>query len=162
MKQLLLPVTELTGLFYRGFMTFRPYTKLTAVGVADARSNNTGATINKGQPTRINNSGELDFVNPAIEADAIGTIAVAQEEILDGSSGEVVTDGKIEDIVVSASLGDVVYVSKIGGLTSIQPSIGVGGFVAGDMVIQVGIIAKNEINASLKDLIVNIDTIGQL
>jgi len=143
-------------------MTFRPYTSLTATGVSDIRTNNTGATINKGQPTRINTSGELDFVNPAVEADSIGTIAVAQVSILNGLSGAVVAGGKVEDVTVTASLGDVVYVSKIGGLTNQKPSIGIDGFVSGDIVIQVGVIAKNEASPSLKDLIVNIDIVGQL
>lgn len=143
-------------------MTFRPYNTLTAIGVSDRRTNNTGVTINKAYPTRINSSGELDFVNPAIELNSISAIAVAKENIADGAVGEVVTGGKIADITTSANLGDVVYVSKTGSLTNQKPSIGVDSFVAGDMVIQVGVIAKNEDNAALKDLIVNIDIVGQL
>ena len=143
-------------------MTFRPYNLLSASSVSDARTNNTGIAFTKGSPVRINASGTLDFVDVSIEGEVINVAGVAREVIPDGTSGQIVTSGKIADISTAASLGDLMYISKTGLLTNIQPSIGVGGFVAGDFVVQVGVVSKNEDNGSLKDLIVSLDIVGQL
>lgn len=143
-------------------MTFRPYTQIGASAVTDERSNNTGITINKALPLRLNASGELDFVNVAVEAEVAGVAGCAENAIPNGSKGIMVNSGKIEDISTTAAFGDPVYINKAGGLTNIQPSEGVNGFVAGDFVVSMGVIAKNELNPSLKDLIVIVDIVGQL
>lgn len=143
-------------------MTFRPYQELKSVGVEDTRPNNTGVTISKATPIRINGSGELDFVNVSVESEAVNVAGVAGENIGDGSTGDFVSNGKITNISTSANFGDTLYVSKSGGLTATKPSIGVNGFVAGDFVIAVGVIAKNQSNPSNKDLVLNIDIVGQL
>lgn len=160
---LLLLVMEPIGTSYRGDkMTFRPYSALQSSGVSDERTNNTGVTINKGTPVRINSSGELGFVNVAVENEVLNIIGVASQSILDGSSGTAVGSGKIEDITTGFALGDTVWLSKSGGLTNIKPSIGINGFVTGDIVVFIGVIAKNESNPALKDLIVAIERQGQL
>jgi hypothetical protein len=143
-------------------MTYRPYSTLTASGISDSRPNNSGTSINKGTPIRMNASGEMDFVNVSVEAQAASACGVASATIPDGSSGSFVTTGKVTNITTTASFGDVVYVSKVGGLTNLKPSIGVDGFLAGDFCIMVGVIAKNADNPSNKDLVVIIDVIGQL
>lgn len=143
-------------------MSFRPYNSLAASALEDSRTNQTGATILKGTPVRINSLGRLDFVNVSIEAEALAIAGVASQSILDGTSGSFLSSGKIIDITTTAALGDVLYVAKNGSLVNTKPSIGVGGFVAGDFVISVGVIARNESNPVLKDLIINIDIQGQL
>lgn len=143
-------------------MSYRPYNQLKTSGVSDERVNNTGVTITKGTPVRANSSGELDFVNVSVEAESISAIGVVTEDITNTNSGEFINAGKISDISTLASFGDPVYVSKSGGLTATKPSLGVDGFVSGDLVIYVGIVAKNEDNPVLKDLIVNLQVIGQL
>jgi len=143
-------------------MSFRPYNQLTASGVQDVRANNTGVSIDKAVPVRINASGELDFINVSTEAQALSVSGVAAQTILDGTAGSFLSSGKIEDVSTSAIFGDTVYISKAGILTNIKPAIGVSGFIAGDFVISVGVIAKNESNPILKDLIINIDVKGQL
>lgn len=143
-------------------MSFRPYSALTSSGVLDGRSNNTGVSINKGVPVRINSSGELAFVNVSVENEILNIAGVSAETILDGSKGDIISSGKIEDITTSYALGDVLYISKTGGLTNAKPSIGTEGFVAGDFVILIGVVAKNESNPALKDLIVFIQRVGQL
>ncbi len=143
-------------------MTFRPYDQLTASGVSDTRTNNSGVTFNKGTPVRINSNGELDFINVSVEAEALAVAGVVSETILDGNPGTFLNSGKIEDVTTSANFGDTLYISKSGALTDTKPSIGVGGFVASDFVISIGVVAKNESNPSLKDLVLNVDVIGQL
>ena len=143
-------------------MTFRPYNKITTSGVSDERSNNTGSVINKATPVRINNSGELDFIDVSIEADIKGSIGIVKSNISNGAKGAIISSGKVEDITTSAGFGDPMYIDKTGEITNIEPDIGVNSFVAGDFVVAVGVIAKNESNPILKDLIVLIDIRGQL
>lgn len=143
-------------------MTFRPYSVLTSSAIEDKRPNNTGASILKGTPVRINNLGELDFIDVSIESQATGIAGIAKETIINGASGSFLSNGKIEDITTTANFGDLLYVDKTGNLTNIKPSIGSNGFVSGDFVLSVGVVAKNINNASLKDLIINVDLIGQL
>lgn len=143
-------------------MSFRPYQKINASSVSDSRPNNTGSPLPKGTPVRINVSGELDIIDVGVEAEAFSAAGVVLETIANGASGDIINSGKITDITTTAVLGDVVFVSKTGGLTNVKPSIGVSGFVAGDLVIRVGVIAKNEDNPSLKDLIVSLAIVAQL
>lgn len=143
-------------------MTYRPFNTIQSSGVQDSRPNNTGGTIAKATPVTINASGELDGVDVSIESSALSVVGVAEGNILNGSSGNFVSSGKLTNITTSASLGDVLYIDQSGGLTNVKPSIGVGGFSSGDFVISVGVVAKNIDNASLKDLILNIQVIGQL
>lgn len=131
-------------------------------GIASTVENNTGSTIVKGVPVRLNSLGDMATIDPAVEAEALATIGVASETISDGASGTITTSGRVTDITTTATFDDYVYVSKFGLLTETKPDIGVSGFVAGDFVISVGVIAKNESNPSLKDLIVNVQIVGQL
>jgi len=143
-------------------MSFRPYTEITTAGLSDNRSNNTGSAFTKGTPARINNSGELDFINVSIESDIKGVVGVTSEAIANGSAGSVATSGKVSDITTTAALGDTLYIDKTGALTNIEPDVGVNSFVAGDFVIAIGVVAKNESNPVLKDLIIFVDIRGQL
>lgn len=143
-------------------MTYRPYSLLTASGISDIRPNNSGVTILKGTPTRINASGELDFINVAIEAQALSVAGCVSEDISNATSGVIITSGKVADITTSASFGDLMYIDKTGNLTNVKPSIGVNSFVAGDFVVSIGVIAKNTTNPVLKDLVIMVDIIGQL
>ena len=143
-------------------MTYRPTGAATSTNISDNRMNNTGVTILKATPARFNTLGELEFVNVAIEAETLSIAGVASSDIPNATSGNVVTTGKISNVTTIAVFGDVVWVSKSGGLTNLKPSIGIDGFVAGDFVVVVGVIAKNSDNPANKDLVVNINLVGQL
>lgn len=130
--------------------------------VADNLPNNTGVTITKLTPVRIDGSGDIDTVDVSTEAEALATIGVAAEDILNGETGDIANSGRIEDITTSASNGDVLYIDKTGALSNVKPQIGVGSFVAGDFVIFVGTVTKNQDNGSNKDLLINVTIIGQL
>lgn len=131
-------------------------------GISSSIENNTGQTIIKSTPVRLNSFGDIATIDVGVEDEALATIGLVSADIADGASGTIVTAGKVTDITTTATFDDIMFVSKSGSLTNVKPDIGVSGFVAGDFVIAVGVIAKNESNPSLKDLIVNIQTIGQL
>jgi hypothetical protein len=146
-------------------MTYRPYVDIVnGIDSSAMRAtllNNTGLTILKGIPVRINTSGDLSIIDVSIDTDVLGAIGVSNEIILTGTAGAITTGGKIEDIS-GFDFGDYVYVSKVGSLTHVLPSEGVGGFVAGDWIIRVGVVSKNQSDPLLKDLFVNVQIIGQI
>ena len=143
-------------------MTYRPYDVFVNPSLDYIRTNNTGVTINAGTPVRINSSGDPDFVDPAIESQILGIAGVAQDTIPNGEDGSFITSGRVKELSTSFDFGDNVYISKAGGLTNEYPSEGVAGFVEGDFIVRLGVVARNEQNPTLKDLILHIDIIGQI
>ena len=143
-------------------MTYRPYQTFISPSLDYVRTNLTGVTINKGTPVRMNAAGDVDFIDPAIEIQVLAIAGIASDDIPNGVEGIIVTSGKVCDLTTSFAHGDSIWLSKTGGLTDIKPSEGVGGFVEGDFVVMLGVVAKNEQNNSLKDLILHIDIMGQL
>jgi hypothetical protein len=143
-------------------MTYRPYQFIKASGVELSADNNTGGTLDKGTPIRVDSLGELRTIDVSNEAHALAVVGVLRADALDGSQGIFVNSGRVENITITGSFGDSVYVSKTGGLTTTKPSIGVGGFVALDFVIRVGVIAKNVDNPVNKDLVLDLNVVGQL
>jgi len=125
-------------------------------------TNNSGSTINKLTPVRIDSNGDIATVDVAIEAQALAIAGITDSAIGNGAVGAIVNSGRILDITTTASLGEALYVSKVGTTTNLKPTIGIDGFMAEDFVIRLGIIAKNALNPVSKDLLVNISIVGQL
>lgn len=143
-------------------MSYTPDNLIKATGIEFKYLNSTGVSLSKATPVKIDSIGNLDFVNVSIEADVFALGGVTGELIPDGIRGKIAKSGRIEDITTTASFGDPVYISKTGDLTNIKPSTGVNSFVAGDFIVRVGTIAKNENNPLLKDLILEMTIVGQL
>jgi hypothetical protein len=153
-------------------MTFRPYDVLIlqAAEAASARStaivypltNGSGAPVDALIPVTLNDDGNFKILDVSVESDALNAIGITAESILNNTEGPVVGFGRMVDITTPFAFKDVIYVSKSGNLTNVQPDIDVGGFVSGDFVIKIGKIAKNQTNPSNKDLIVQVELIGQL
>lgn len=146
-------------------MTYRPYSQISSsVDLSTIKTsllNTSGLTILKHIPVRINSNGDIMPVDVAIEADIFSLVGISSSMISTGNYGDVVTQGRVEDID-GFDFGEYVYISKTGGLTNILPDEGSYGFVSGDWVVKVGVIAKNPSDPILKDLIVNMQIIGQL
>ena len=147
-------------------MTYRPYDALVAnsasKGVKFRIQNSSGSSISAFQPVASDGSGKAKSIDVSIEAEAMKIIGVSAETIADGSYGYVYSQGKLENLTTSLTFGDYVYVSKTGSLTSTRPSEGVGGFVSGDFVVRVGLIVQNQAIPSQKDLLINIEIVGQI
>lgn len=122
--------------------------------------NNTGTTIPKTMPVKITATG-IETIDPAVETDIDAFAGLTGNSTNNGDVAEVVTSGIITNSGLTYSAGTVIYVSKSGGITDTKPAIGVGGFVAGDFVIRLGIVVEN-VNPLLRDVILNIQLIGQL
>lgn len=122
--------------------------------------NNTGSTVTKGSPVSVNSFGEISIINVSNEASAFASIGVMENDTIYTASGNVITSGILTNISTSANFGDMLFVSKSGALTNIKPSVGVDGFVSGDWIVMIGVVAKNKNNPLNKDLIVNVQVIG--
>lgn len=138
---------------------------LDAVTSSDSLSslmfNNTGLTIGKGTPVTIDTNGNIVEVDVSIE-DCLSIIGIAKEDINDGAYGLVTTSGSLKGIITTAGMGSILYVAKDGLMTNTKPSTGVDGFISGDFVIRLGVLVKDSDNPSQKNLVVNIQVVGQL
>jgi hypothetical protein len=143
-------------------MTYRPYKDLKTSGIQINYTNSSGSTISKGTPVCQKITGSIDFVDVSVESDAFSFIGIVGSDISNLLKGPVATNGRVEDVTVTGSFGDSLYVSKTGSLTTIKPEIGLGGFLSLDFVLRVGVIVKNETNPLLKDIILDVQRVGQL
>jgi hypothetical protein len=118
--------------------------------------------ILQGNPVYINTSGQIQVPNVSSESQSLAIIGLVQSNVAVSGSGKIITSGLLTNVTGSFSVGDALFVSKTGVLTNVKPSIGVGGFVAFDWVVKVGVVVKNQTNPSLKDIVVNVQVMGQL
>jgi len=152
-------------------MSYSPYflNKNATGNVAGSRGtvtnfqNGSGSTLAKGKMVSVNASGQLLVTLPTSETLVQSIVGTTSMSIPDAATGSVVDNGRLEDITTSLAIGDPVYLNRDGTFTNIKPSEGdANAFEAGDFVIFVGVVVKNEFNGSLKDLKLMISVIGQL
>jgi hypothetical protein len=112
-------------------------------------------------PVYSDTSGDANVINVSTDS-ALAIVGLTKTSITAGARGKIITSGKLTDIGSSWGFGSVLFVSKTGGITSNKPDVGIEGFTNGDYVIKLGVVTKNAENPSLRDLILNIQIIGQL
>jgi hypothetical protein len=147
-------------------MTYSPkFRGNTATGgsraVGAGYTNGSGGQLNKGSVVSINGAGNILTIDVSDETSVKRLVGLVEDDLPNLATGQVVDTGRLEDIS-GFNVGDALYVSAAGGLTTTQPSIGVGGFESGDFVIFVGVVVKNEFNALQKDLQLFLTVVGQL
>ena len=79
-------------------------------------------------------------------------VGYANVRIPAGDTGPVISTGRLLNVTTSYTAGTALYIGTDGNPTSIVPSVGVNGFVEGDMVIFLGVIVVNESNPSELDI----------
>jgi hypothetical protein len=124
--------------------------------------NDSGSAIVAFSPVAVTSSGGISSADVSSEVDSLAVVGVTTGIINHSTSGPVVMSGRLENITTSAALNSKLFISRVGDLTEVKPSIGVGSFVEGDFVVAVGTVVENASNPANKDLIVNIQVIGQL
>lgn len=110
----------------------------------------------------INPSGFGAIVNVGTSGNAESAVGILMANISGGGAATVVLGGKIINCGLSHAAGSVLYVAKDGSLTASKPTSGVGGFVTGDYIVRVGVISVDPANLVTKDLIVDVQVVGQL
>lgn len=149
-------------------MTYRPFNVLiqqastATYATSTSIVNASGSTISALTPVRVNSLGQMQTIDVAVDTSALSIVGLTGADVINGASGSVITQGRLLDVTTSFAVGDYAYVSKTGTLTNVLPTIGVNGFLAGDFVIRVGVIAKNELDGNKKDIFVGISIVGQL
>lgn len=146
-------------------MTYRPYNEiinaLNLSKITFSLLNLTGAPIAAFTPLTTDALGNLKLVDVSVEADILNVVGISIASILNNTNGTIVNQGKIENVNLF-NLKDSVWISKTGTLINTAPEVGVNGFQAGDFIVKIGSIIKNQQNPLNKDLLVNIQVIGQL
>ena len=142
------------------------FKKIQTGTVSGLYPNNSGATITAFTPVKMDSSAN-EILSDAKAENVKSLIGITQVDINDTEDKKVVTHGRLEGIdavagIATANIGQMVYLSSIGGLTTIVPSVNVNGFVSGDFVVSLGVLAKSLIDPAKVDLLINIDIVGQL
>jgi hypothetical protein len=153
-------------------MSYRPYAAIIQEAVSQAAAgstgikfeiqNDSGSSIAALQPVASDANGRAIGIDPSIELQSLKIVGLAESAIPDGGYGNVISHGKILNVTTALNFGDYVYLSKTGGTTGILPEEGQDGFVSGDFVIRLGVIVRNRQIPSQKDLVINIEIVGQL
>jgi hypothetical protein len=124
--------------------------------------NASGSTLLKGTVVAVNTSSQIIKVDPSDEAKVSALVGIVAIDIPNAATGAVSSGGRLEEIAQSFSLGDAIYVGKDGIVTNVKPDYGVGTWAAGDFVIFVGVVVKNEFDITKKDIQLMISVVGQL
>lgn len=126
-------------------------------------ANTSGVSIPQFYPVYIDTSGDASKVDVSIEVNAKAVVGIAATTIPNLSSGEIITYGVVPNIG-AFNFGDILYISKTGALTNVVPDIGLGSpvFVAGDFVVKIGVVMKNSVIPTQKDLVLSVQVMGQL
>lgn len=124
--------------------------------------NGGGVPLVQATPVSTNALGQVIPVDVTDETNISRFIGLLAADLPALATGQVVNNGRLENVSIGFSIGDALYVSKAGFLTNIKPDIGSGGFLAGDFVIFVGVVVKNEFNGLQKDIQLMCQLIGEL
>lgn len=125
--------------------------------------NGSGSTLAMGVPVSVNTSSQIVPLDVTSETSVQAIVGLTGISIPNAATGSTVDNGRLENITTSFAVGDAVYAGKASPLTNTKPNIGdIDGFAAGDFVVFIGVVVKNEFNPSLKDLKLMISVIGQL
>jgi hypothetical protein len=143
-------------------MSYNPFTRQ-GYQAATGRfnQNQSGSALPQGSPVKITSSG-ISLVDVSQEGDVDAFAGVLANNSANGTTGQVISSGSIPNITTSFAIGSIIYISKTGILTNVKPSVGVNGFGEGDFIIKIGMIAQNIDNPTNKDLLVQIQHMGQL
>jgi hypothetical protein len=130
--------------------------------VTSTFTNNSGSTIPAFTLVSQSSMGGLIPVDPSVEAQVQNIIGVTNASMANTATGTVTLSGLITNVSLSFPVETVVYLNTNGSLTSSAPDIGVGSFVSGDFIVKVGKITLNALSPSEKDLLVELEVVGQL
>ena len=137
--------------------------KVPARALATSYQSGSISDIVAGTPVSSNGAGMISPLDVSSQSSIAGFVGLANALIPSSATGLVTTNGRVEALTLTGfSLGDPVYVGKNGTLTNSLPDYGVAGFAAGDFIMFIGVVVKNEFDSSLKDIQLMAELIGQL
>ena len=143
--------------------SFQPQGTGTAEGLATNYTNASAVTaIPQAQAVSVNNSGLIVPLDVSSQASWQAFVGYAKVRIPTSTVGPVIANGRLQNVTTSYPVGTALYIDTNGNPTNIIPSVGVNGFVSGDMVIFMGVLVPNEVNPSELDIAVFTQMVGTL
>lgn len=142
---------------------WNPQTSNTSAVVTEYINASASNAIPQGQAVSINGSGELIPLDVSSQSNWQAFVGYAASRIPASSKGSVIANGRLQNFTTSYAAGTALYIDTNGNPTSTVPSVGVNGFVSGDMVIFMGVIVPNEQNPlTEKDIALFTQLVGTL
>lgn len=141
---------------------FGTTSKAAARAVASGYQSGSISDIVAATPVSVNGAGMISPLDVSSQTSVNNFVGLTNALILSSANGQVTSSGRIESLTLSFNLGDSLYAGKNGTLINVKPDYGVSGFVAGDFVVFIGVVVKNEFDASKKDILLMAELIGQL
>lgn len=108
--------------------------------------------IPQAQACYVNGFGKIVPLDLTNQSNWSAFVGYANVRIPAGTLGQVISNGRLQNVTTSYTAGTALYIGKDANPTSIVPSVGVNGFVSGDMVIFMGVIVPNETNSLELDI----------
>jgi hypothetical protein len=142
--------------------SFSPQTATASAVVTDYTNASAINAIPQGQACSINSSGLIVPLDVSSQPSWQGFVGYAQVRIPTSTLGPIIANGRLQNFTTALPVGTALYVGTDGNPTNIVPSVGVNGFVEGDMVIFMGVLVSNEANGSEIDIALFTQLIGTL
>jgi hypothetical protein len=140
-----------------------PSVALSSRQVVTNYTNASGVTaIPQGMAVSTNGSGLLVPLDVSSQSSWQSFVGYANARIPTSTLGPVIANGRLENFTTALSVGTALYIGTDGNPTNIVPSVGVNGFVSGDIVIFMGVIVANETDPSEMDIALLTQVVGTL
>ena len=130
--------------------------------VREALDNSSGSAIAALAGVSETATGTIETIDLSSESSVLAFRGISDASIPDASSGLVSSFGRLENVTTSFDFQEALFLDKTGQVTNVKPDIGVGGFVAGDWVVYIGHVARNQTTPANKDIFLNPNVVGQL
>lgn len=142
--------------------SFNPHTSTASAVVTDYTNASAITAIPQAMAVSVNSSGLLAPLDVSSNASWNNFVGYAYVRIPTSSIGPVIANGRLQNITTILPVGTPLYVGTDGNPTNIVPSVGVNGFVSGDMVIFMGVLVPNELNNTEVDIALFTQFVGVL
>jgi hypothetical protein len=124
--------------------SFNPQTATASALVTDYINASAVTAIPQGQACSINASGLLVPLDVSSQSSWTAFVGYANQRIPASALGPIIVNGRLQNFTTAYPIGTPLYIGTDGNPTNIIPSVGVNGFVSGDMVIFLGVLVPNE------------------
>ena len=142
--------------------SFDPQISIASAIVTDYTNASSITAIPQAQACSVNGSGLIGPLNVSSQSSWSSFVGYANVRIDTSALGQVIANGRLKNITTILPVGTPLYVGKDGNPTDTIPSVGVGGFVSGDMIIFMGVLVPNETNNSEVDIALFTQMVGTL
>lgn len=124
--------------------SFDPQISTASALVTEYTNASAVTAIPQAQACSINGAGLLVPLDVSSQSSWTAFVGYANVRIPASALGPVIVNGRLQNFTTAYAIGTPLYIGTDGNPTNIIPSVGVNGFVSGDMVIFLGVLVPNE------------------